>query len=473
MRHPTAKPTEGHQRPPAVPSLEIAARLQAVSDGGGEPVSLPPSSSGLRVGLVALAAAVLIAGAAFMFLRGSSGQHPSSHVVAVPEAAYLPVVHTLPVATGRYAASTASGARLTIVSASPLPKPPKPKVTPQAPLELSTSQLLATDADGASPFTPPSYLASAFETAARTYGVPWRLLAAIEYIDGRYSMALAGVSSTPVSSTQVRPQALAASVAATEQPSAALFTDARRLAADGAANSPATAIAAYTRGDPSAQEVLTVAQQINSTSVTATTGPLAKVVAMQNEAHLLNGLPYIWGGGHTEPAWVVGAGYDCSGFVSEVLHSAGYLSSPDTTQTLPGSSGIVSGAGKYVTIYDRTIATVRVWEKKKVMKTVKRVVNPAAAGVHLDKGRKSNADAAVSIRLPKWVGQWETVKITKLVRSADTTNNDEHVIVDLDGQWWESGGSAADGGAEEVHRIVDPNPAYLKSFNRILHPAGL
>ena len=472
MRQPVAKPTEGHQRPPAVPSLEIGSRLQAVSDGGGEQVSLTPSS-GLLVGLAALAAAVVIAGAAFMFLRGSPGEHPSSHLAATLEAAYLPVVRTLPVATGSDSASAASGARLMIVSASPLPKPPKPKVTPRAPLELSTSQLLATDADGASPFVPPSYLASAFETAARTYGIPWRVLAAIEYIDGRDSMALAGVSSMPASSTQVRPQVLAASVAATEQPSAALLADARRLASDGAASSTAAAVAAYTHGAPSVQEVLTVAQQINSTSVSTTTGPLAKVVAMQNEAHLLNRLPYIWGGGHTEPAWVVGSGYDCSGFVSEVLHSAGYLSSPDTTQTLPGSAGIASGPGKYVTIYDRTIATIRVWEKKKVMKTVKRIVNPASAGVHLDKTRRPDAEVAVSIRLPKWVGQWETVHITKLVRSADTTNNDEHVIIDLDGQWWESGGSSADGGAAMVHRIIDPSPAYLTSFNRILHPVGM
>ncbi len=161
-------------------------------------------------------------------------------------------------------------------------------------------------------------------------------------------------------------------MAATEQPSASLLADARHLAADGAADSPATAVASYTHGDPSVSEVLTVAQQISSSSVSVSTGPLAKVVAMQNEARLLNRLPYVWGGGHTEPAWVVGSGYDCSGFVSEVLHAAGYLSSPDTTQTLPGSAGIVEGPGKYVSIYDRTIATVRKWVKKKQIVTVKR-----------------------------------------------------------------------------------------------------
>jgi len=67
----------------------------------------------------------------------------------------------------------------------------------------------------------------------------------------------------------------------------------------------------------------------------------------------------------------------------------------------------------------------------------------------------------------------ETLKIRKLVRSQDTSNNDEHVIIDIDGQWWESGGSTADGGAAMVHQIIDPSKAYLKSFNRILHPQGL
>ena len=61
---------------------------------------------------------------------------------------------------------------------------------------------------------------------------------------------------------------------------------------------------------------------------------------MENEARLLNGIPYSWGGGHQNPAWVVSSGYDCSGFVSDILHSAGYLSSPQTTQTLPAAKGL-------------------------------------------------------------------------------------------------------------------------------------
>jgi cell wall-associated NlpC family hydrolase len=258
------------------------------------------------------------------------------------------------------------------------------------------------------------------------------------------------------------------------QPSSSLVSDARQLAADGARQSPATGLATYLKPVATTpQQAMTLAQSIAPAATSSSAAPMDKVSAMLNEARLLNGLPYAWGGGHTDPAWVVGSGYDCSGFVSEVLHSAGYLNSPDTTQTLPGSAGILNGPGKLVTIYDRTIATVKVWVKHKKIVTEKKIVNQASAGVHVDKGRHANSLNSVSIKLPKWVGEWQTIKVNKLVRSQDTSNNDEHVIIDIDGQWWESGGSTTDGGAAMVHQIVDPNAGYLKSFNRILHPAGL
>jgi hypothetical protein len=135
-------------------------------------------------------------------------------------------------------------------------------------------------------------------------------------------------------------------------------------------------------------------------------------------------------------------------------------------------AGILTGPGKYVTIYDRTIATKRVYVKKKVI--THKMVNASTRGVHVvNKGKAAHSSDSVSIRLPKWVGQWETIHTTKLVSSLDNTNDDEHVIIDLDGQWWESGGSTADGGAESVHPIADPPAAYLKSFNKQLHPSGL
>jgi cell wall-associated NlpC family hydrolase len=133
-----------------------------------------------------------------------------------------------------------------------------------------------------------------------------------------------------------------------------------------------------------------------------------QVQDMVNEANSLIGKPYIYGGGHS--GWGEQAGYDCSGFVSAVLHAGGYLSEPQTTQTLPGQPGIESGPGQYVTIYDR---------------------------------------------------------------NTGPTDN-EHVIIDINGQFYESGGEAGSwGGGGGVEKIGTPSQAYLQSFTTILHPAGL
>jgi cell wall-associated NlpC family hydrolase len=80
----------------------------------------------------------------------------------------------------------------------------------------------------------------------------------------------------------------------------------------------------------------------------------AKVQAMTHMADELLGKPYIYGGGHG--SWSPQPGYDCSGFVSAVLHAGGYLSQPVDTTALPGQAGIASGPGRLVTIYDRALS---------------------------------------------------------------------------------------------------------------------
>ncbi len=160
-----------------------------------------------------------------------------------------------------------------------------------------------------------------------------------------------------------------------------------------------------------------------ATGTTPTTGPAttglattgatspnasAQVQAMVTEANSLLGKPYVWGGGHSD--FGPQAGYDCSGFVSAVLHAGGFLSAPQDTQTLPSQPGIENGPGQYVTIYDRT-------------------------------------DAGMS---------------------------NDHVIIDIGGQFYESGGGhGAWGGGGGVEKIDRPSQAYLASFNRVLHPQGL
>jgi cell wall-associated NlpC family hydrolase len=136
------------------------------------------------------------------------------------------------------------------------------------------------------------------------------------------------------------------------------------------------------------------------------TGPTAeerqRIEAMIREADSLLGTPHVFGGGHG-----AGGGLDCSGFVSAVLRPAGFMNGAVTTEGFAGQPGIASGAGRYVTIYDRT-------------------------------GCGAN----------------------------------EHVIIDLNGRFYESGGGSASGGAPFVHEF-SPSASYLASFNTLLHPTGL
>ncbi len=139
--------------------------------------------------------------------------------------------------------------------------------------------------------------------------------------------------------------------------------------------------------------------------VTAASDP--RVQAMLQEANTLVGKPYVWGGGHN--GWGPQTGYDCSGFVSAVLHAGGYLTTPQDTMTLAQASGIEPGPGRFVTIYNR-----------------------------------------------------------------DAPGQTGHVIIDLGGQFYESGGQQGGwGGGGGVAAIQTPSPAYLASFNQVLHPAGL
>ena len=463
----------------SIPSLEIATpRLELAGDGDGDGAALHSGPGfGLRAGLIALFGAVLIAAALFLLMHRS--HHVGGRSLSAVSAREREQTGARLALAGVHAASSSmlsaaaaqSDHTLTATQSTPVPH------------DLSASDL-TTLAAGTSLYQPARYLANAYRTVAGRYRIPWRVLASVEYLDGGYDDAVAGadagaeqtVSSQAASNGRdiVDDHVLAQATAAAVQPSSSLVSDARHLAADGAGVSPAAGLATYLKPVATTpQAVMTLAQSIAPAAGSSSATAVAKVSAMLNEARLLNGLPYAWGGGHTNPAWVVSSGYDCSGFVSEVLHAAGYLNSPDTTQTLPGSAGIVSGRGELVTIYDRTIATLKVWKLHRKIVTEKKIVNQASAGVHVVKGRHANSLNSVSIKLPKWVGEWETLKIRKLVRSQDTSNNDEHVIIDIDGQWWESGGSTADGGAAMVHQIIDPSKAYLKSFNRILHPQGL
>lgn len=82
---------------------------------------------------------------------------------------------------------------------------------------------------------------------------------------------------------------------------------------------------------------------------------------MQAEASgiVAKGYPYVSGGGHGQLGVPSGspAGFDCSGFVSAVLGAGGYVTAPQTTQTLHTQGTLSPGTG-LVTIYDRYTGAV-------------------------------------------------------------------------------------------------------------------
>ncbi len=263
---------------------------------------------------------------------------------------------------------------------------------------------------------PPAMLIPIYKAAARRYHVPWQVLAAINAVETGYGRNLSASSAGALGWMQFMPATwLRYGVSASRwgqpnpyDPRDAIYSAARYLAANGAASNLPRAIYAYNHATWYVQEVLSIAEQITTYGLRPSSSVQTKLIAMQATARLLNGMPYVWGGGHA--GWPISAGYDCSGFISAVLHAAGYLMLPVSTQALVTQPGIRSGPGKWVTIFDRT----------------------------------------------------------------DAATTSDHVIVDIiEGQWWESGGSAIAGGRASVHRIAALSASYLATFNLVLHPQGL
>jgi hypothetical protein len=259
---------------------------------------------------------------------------------------------------------------------------------------------------------PPSFLIPIYKAAGRRYHVPWAILAAINAVETDYGRNLNISSAGAMGWMQFMPETwLEYGVLIGNHgtpnpydPRDAIFSAARYLAANGGRHHLRRAIFAYNHAKWYVDEVLWTAASILDHTPARGSRARVKLDAMRAMALALDGLPYIWSGGHG--GWEMANGYDCSGFVSTVLHAAGYLSEPVTTQSLPDSRHILQGPGRYVTIFDRT-----------------------------DGGALTQ----------------------------------DHVIIDLNGQWWESGGIEGAG----VHRIKHISASYLLTFNQILHPRGL
>jgi hypothetical protein len=172
---------------------------------------------------------------------------------------------------------------------------------------------------------------------------------------------------------------------------------------------PPTGVPATTAapGSTAAEQAQQLAGSGAPVSLAADPNASAKISAMVKFADSAVGKPYIYGGGHGD--FSVQPGYDCSGFVSAVLHAAGYLTHPVDTTALPSQPGIEPGPGKFVTIFDRALS-----------------------------------------------------------------GHDGHVIIEINGQFYESGGMhGAWGGGGGVEKIGRPSEDYLKTFEHVLHPQGL
>ena len=80
-------------------------------------------------------------------------------------------------------------------------------------------------------------------------------------------------------------------------------------------------------------------------AIAPSNAPLA-IRGVIEAANQINGLPYIWGGGHGS---FTASGYDCSGAVSFALHGGGFLSSPlDSTGLEVWGS---PGGGNWITVF--------------------------------------------------------------------------------------------------------------------------
>jgi cell wall-associated NlpC family hydrolase len=340
--------------------------------------------------------------------RHHAAQPTGGAPLAVPPSTKLAHLH----GTAPHKLAPASTPKVATVPAAPVSSAPAPSFSADAGNAAAYSRLSVLLANGDQP---PAFLIPIYKAAAHRYHVPWRILAAINFIESDYGRNMSTSSAGAIGWMQFEPSTWAKyGVDADHRgrpnpydPHDAIFAAARYLSASGARHNLRQAIFSYNHATWYVDEVMATAAAITDHPLQARARARQQLTSMRTMAHLLNGEAYVWGGGHG--GWGLVAGYDCSGFVSAVLHAGGYLSQPQTTQTLPSQPGILTGPGHFVTIFDRT----------------------------------------------------------------DAGNGSDHVIIDLDGQWWESGGSSAAGGRASVHRIKDISPGYLATFNEILHPSGL
>jgi len=227
---------------------------------------------------------------------------------------------------------------------------------------------------GVDGLNPPAFLIPIYKSAGQRYDVPWQILAAINSIETDYGRNLSVSSAGAIGWMQFMPQTWleygvdpnGSGQPNPYDPTDAIFSAARYLAANGGAQNLAGAIFAYNHAEWYVAEVMSRAQIISditsASTNTALAGQgrsgLAGAETMLAAAASAVGGPYS-GANHDSfgqsAAELRRAGTDCSGFVSWVLDQVDPSFGNQTTVTLPQQPGVLPGVGQYVTVWDRPL----------------------------------------------------------------------------------------------------------------------
>ena len=218
---------------------------------------------------------------------------------------------------------------------------------------LAASQLSAMFVDG---LQPPPFLIPIYQQAGRRYHVPWQVLAAINSIETNYGRDLNVSSAGAIGWMQFMPatwRAYGVDTDGTDQPnpydpSDAIFSAARYLAANGVAHDLRGAIFAYNHAGWYVDEVLMRASAIKGFAGTASLASYDLLLVAANAVSAAN-FPYHWGGGHEQPARF--EPFDCSGAVSYIVQQAGYAV-PTATSGEIGTWGFPAGPGLVTIFYN-------------------------------------------------------------------------------------------------------------------------
>ena len=240
---------------------------------------------------------------------------------------------------------------------------------------------------------PPSFLIPIYMEAARTYRVPWEVLAAINAVESDYGRDLNTSTAGALGWMQFEPSTwqeygVAADGDSTPNPydpRDAIFSAARYLAAAGGHEDIRRAVYAYNHAGWYVDEVMERAQaiaehaQFESATVGAR-GTMSVYFATTSQVHprvrYRGGImshfdrliaaanmvsaaefPYLWGGGHEQPS--VFGPFDCSGSVSYVMQQAGYRV-PTTVAGDIGAWGFPTGPGRVTIFYNAVHTFMRI-----------------------------------------------------------------------------------------------------------------